>query len=317
MKQDTLLKTVIERSENKPLYDDVCKQLLSNKMILAWIMKECVPEYEDVGVEDIANKYIEGSPDATSISVLTGESIHGLSTEDIGLNEGKVVYDIRYRATVPSDDGLIELLINVEAQNKYNPGYPLVKRGIYYSSRMISGQYGSDFDKSDYKKIKKVYSIWLCRDVPKRLENSITSYNITETNHIGQLVEKKVNYDLMSVVMVYLGSAKDEQQSDLLRMLNILLSEEVKAKEKLEILSNEFQMPTTTNLEEEVQAMCNLSQGIEDRAIRKGIELNKLETAKKLLAMGLSTEDVSRGTGLELGEVKNLKCNTGDKLCVI
>ena len=77
--------------------------------------------------------------------MLTGESIAGMVTEDVGINEGKITYDIRYRATAPSGDGFIELIINVEAQNRYNPGYPLVKRGIYYCSRMISKQYGSDF----------------------------------------------------------------------------------------------------------------------------------------------------------------------------
>ena len=59
MKQDTLLTTMIESSDDKPMYDDICKQLLSNKMILAWIMKECLSEYKDVEVEQIANKYIE------------------------------------------------------------------------------------------------------------------------------------------------------------------------------------------------------------------------------------------------------------------
>ena len=171
---------------------------------------------------------------------------------------------------------------------------------------MISGQYGSDFDKSDYKKIKKIYSIWLCRNVPKKLENSITSYNITETNHVGHAVEKRVNYDLMSVVMVYLGHAKDEHQSDLLRMLNMLLSEEVKAKEKLEVLSNEFRILATKNLEEGVHNMCNLSQGIEDKGIRKGIEQGRAEIATNLLQAGMSVEEVAKYAKLSLDTVQNL-----------
>ena len=35
-------------------------------------------------------------------------------------------------------------MINVEAQNDFYPGYPLVKRGIYDCSRMISPQYGRE-----------------------------------------------------------------------------------------------------------------------------------------------------------------------------
>ena len=121
-------------------------------------MKKCIPEYKDIEVKVIADKYIEGIPHVSSISVHTGERIIGSATESSGTNEGKITYDIRFRAIAPSDGEVIELLINIEAQNDYNPGYPLIKRGIYLSCRMISQQYGTEFTNVDYNKIKKVYS---------------------------------------------------------------------------------------------------------------------------------------------------------------
>ena len=39
-----------------------CKRLLSEKIILAWIMKSCLEEYRDYDVKEIARRYIEGSP---------------------------------------------------------------------------------------------------------------------------------------------------------------------------------------------------------------------------------------------------------------
>ena len=39
------------------------------------------------------------------------------------------------------------------------PGYPIIKRALYYCSRMISFQYGSEFTEAHYEKIRKVYSI--------------------------------------------------------------------------------------------------------------------------------------------------------------
>ena len=94
MKKDTLLTEHLDLADQKPMYDNICKKILSNKMILAWIMKECAPEYQDIEVEDIAEKYIEGEPNVSSINVTSGESIDGLPGEDIGINEGKIVYDI-------------------------------------------------------------------------------------------------------------------------------------------------------------------------------------------------------------------------------
>lgn len=46
----------------------------------------------------------------------------------------------------------IRLIINVEAQNNFKPGYPLLKRAIYYCGQMLSAQYGTKFNHSHYEK---------------------------------------------------------------------------------------------------------------------------------------------------------------------
>ena len=46
--------------------------------------------------------------------------------------------------------------MNVEAQNKYHTGYPLIKRSLYYCSRKISAQHGTEFTESHYEKIESV-----------------------------------------------------------------------------------------------------------------------------------------------------------------
>ena len=60
----------------------------------------------------------------------SGEVTHGLNPEDATLTEGSNRYDIRFYATAPGEDGLIGLIINPEAQNRFNPGYPLLKRSF-------------------------------------------------------------------------------------------------------------------------------------------------------------------------------------------
>ena len=40
-------------------------------------------------------------------------------------------------------------MINIEAQKKWNPGYEIVTRGIFYCARMISGQKHTEFEHSD------------------------------------------------------------------------------------------------------------------------------------------------------------------------
>ena len=163
------LKTTIAQglhvTDDSAGYDAACKRVLSEKAILARIMKSCLEEYKDCDVNDIAEKYIEGQPQVSAVPVLPDEGgtvISGMDTEDKSVREGTVTYDIRFRAIVPDSEEQIALIINVEAQNDFYPGYPLIKRGIYYCCRMISSQYGREFTGSHYEKIKKVYSIWIC-----------------------------------------------------------------------------------------------------------------------------------------------------------
>lgn len=146
-------------SQNKIRYDETCKRLLSEKIILAWIMKTCLKEYRDLDVEEIATQYIEGMPQIGKMLTVGDISdtplIHGSATEDVTVTGQEIDYDIRFAAVAPKVGKSIGLLINVEAQNDYYPGYPLVKRAIYYCCRMISGQYGTVFTHSHYEKLQR------------------------------------------------------------------------------------------------------------------------------------------------------------------
>ena len=181
MEAETTIAQGLHTTDDSSGYDAACKRVLSEKAILARIMKSCLEEYKDQDVNDIAEKYIEGQPQVSAVPVLPDEGgtvISGMDTEDKSVREGTVTYDIRFRAIVPGSEEQIALIINVEAQNDFYPGYPLIKRGIYYCSRMISSQYGREFTGPHYEKIKKVYSIWICMKPPQYRENTITRYRL-------------------------------------------------------------------------------------------------------------------------------------------
>ena len=86
----------------------------------------------------------------------------------------------------------------------FYPGYPIIKRGIYYCSRMISAQHGTEFSDSHYEKIKKVYSIWICTNPPEYRRNTINGYSIAETQMVGNVSEEVSNYDLMTAILICL-----------------------------------------------------------------------------------------------------------------
>lgn len=267
-------------------YDAACKRVLSEKAILARIMKSCLEEYKDCDVDDIEKKYIEGQPQVSSIPVLpdeVGTIVNGMDTEDKSLHEGTVYYDIRFRAVAPNTGEYIALILNVEAQNDFYPGYPLIKRGIYYCCRMVSSQYGREFTDSQYGKIRKVYSIWICMHPPKNRANTITRYRITEELLVGEAAEQVKDYDLLSVVMLCLGGADADNYGGILRMLDVLLSNENSEAEKRKILRDDYDIKMTHEMERKVSAMCNLSEGLVAKGIEQGIVKTTLSSIRNLM----------------------------------
>ena len=192
--QSTLSKT-ISTTGQKAAYDNACKKLLSEKIILAWIMKSCLPEYRDCTVQEIAEKYIEGEPQISKIAVHQDEQLETA---------------------------------------------PMIKRSIYYCSRMISSQYGTEFTNSHYEKIKKVYSIFICIDSPQYRKNTINYYSLQEQNIVGNVQEKKENYDLITAIIICLGDKKHEADSGILKLLEVLFSSKRGAEEKKQILQQDY-----------------------------------------------------------------------------
>lgn len=73
----------------------------------------------------------------------------------------------------------------MESQNQWNPGYSLTKRAAYYAARMLSRQMGTVFTGSDYGKLQKVYTIWICLEPPKKKQDTITVFFMEPEHLVG------------------------------------------------------------------------------------------------------------------------------------
>ena len=291
--------------DGKAAYDAQCKKVLSQKIILAWIMKSCLAEYKDCAIDDIVEKYIEGQPQVSSTQVLPEAAnplIRGADTADKSQTEGSVLFDICFYALAPGGDGQIQLIINLEMQNDFYPGYPLLKRGMYYASRLLSAQYNREFSKSQYGKLKKVYSIWICMDPPKNRRHTFNTYSMEEHTRIGHAHEKRENYDLMSVILLCLGGPEDKNYAGILQLLELLLSGRASEEERRERLRADFQIESP-ELEKEVSTMCNLSEGVERRGIAKGIERGIEKGMQRALVALMDTERVPLERAMDILQV--------------
>lgn len=260
----------------KAQYDEQAKKLLAQKIILAHILVKTVEEFFGMDPKDVVS-CIEGEPYIGVVPVdggltnidkgkdLQGNHIVGLNTENSEINEGLVRFDIIFH--VRKRDGLTRIIVNVEAQKDEPSDYAILNRAIFYVSRMISSQKERDFVKSNYDDIKQVISIWICMNM-----------GINSLNHI-HLVEDvmldtyhwKGNLDLLNIVMIGITKElpKQDEKYELHRLLTALLSNVLNTSEKLKIIEQEYEIPVNDDFRKDVKIMCNLGEGIEERAFEK------------------------------------------------
>lgn len=291
-----LLKNVNEKAQ----YDAYAKKILSNKIFLAHILKGTIPELGNMRPAEII-PLIEGEALVSKVPTEPGLTnrqmkelshlITGNNTENTEPDEGTATFDIIFYMCMP--DGRTRMIINLEAQKDALPGYPLMNRGVFYTSRMISSQKERDFVGSHYEAMLNVYSIWLCFNMS---ENCINHFYIADKAIMGDYMWPG-NRNLFHIVLVgldkkYTAEAKQrEMESDLHRMLAIIFSDTLNGEEKVYLLQEELQILVDEEVREELDEMCNLSYGIEERGIargikqgiEKGIEKGKAEAVQEMI----------------------------------
>ena len=264
-----------------PAYDQHAKRLLAQRDVVARILKGVVPEFHHVDLATIASQCIEGEPeigaipvdmDKTNAARQMPKELRGDNTESVSPTEGWIRFDILFHAKVPRTGMRIALIVNIEAQktqSRSRLGYALLRRAVYYACRLISSQKETEFSKSNYDDIKKVYSVWICMDAPNG-KSAINVYDMQERHLLHHTKAEKRHYDLLSIIMIYLGA--DDSGNDLIRFLNLLFRDTARsAAEKKKILEAEFDLDISSDMEKEMNTMCNLSEGIFERGIEQGI----------------------------------------------
>ncbi len=314
---NTELKNTVLATDLKAQYDEYAKKLLGHKIILAHILVKSVEEFQGMTPEEVVT-LIEGEPIIGKVPLEpgvtnkvigkdeNGKEIIGLNTENSEINAGYILFDIIFYVRLK--DELSQIIINVEAQRKEPSEYDILNRTVFYVSRMISSQKNREFIGSDYNNIKKVYSIWVCMNMK---EDSLSHIHLTNDAIMGSH-EWKGNLDLLNIIMIGLAEevlGKEEKYA-LHRLLGAVLSEKMKTDEKLEILEKEYHIPMEQSLEEEMKSMCNLSDGIEERALEAGRKEGKKELLRqqieKKLAKGKDIEVIADELEEEVASIQQI-----------
>lgn len=305
---NTEIANAVNAAGDKAQYDTRVKRLLAQKSILAHILVKTVDEFKGMKPEDVV-KYIEGEPSISVVPVelglanmektdATGQRIVGLNTENAEINEGLVRFDIIFYVRMPSivgrKNGLSQIIVNIEAQKDEPTEYKILNRAIFYVSRLISSQKERDFVNTNYDDIKQVFSIWICMNMDG---NSLSHIHLTKDEMLKPC-NWKGNLDLLNIVLIGITNEipKHDEKYEMHRLIGALLSSELKEQEKLDIIEHEYNIPISQEFREDVSIMCNLSQGIEDKAIAK-IVMN-------MYKIGYTPNQIADAVGVSVDEVE-------------
>ena len=152
----------------------------------------------------------------------------------------------------------------------------------------------------------------LCMDAPDD-RGGITRCRMQEEPEYGNILDEKENYDLQQIVMVYVAHARADMENRLLNLLGeLFVSEDDASRKKAELIEH-YDIDLNENEERLVSTMCNLSVGVYVRGRESGIAETLRKTAVRFLNMGLSVEDVAKGTDLPVEKVEEIKKEIEEK----
>ena len=210
----------ITTSKQTTMYDHLCKMIIGNEEVLSRIIKAAVDEANHLNVEEI-RRLIKGVHIG---DLIVNPHFHLVDKKGFIKDEGMVYYDILCYIDVPQEDGKnIRVYLNVEIQNNPYPGYSIIIRGYAYVSRIVSEQWGSEYDDKNYDGMKKVYSLWIMPKAPKRKDGYMNVYETNERIICGTTVEEKEIYDKGVILAIYLNKEHDEVLTPLTVLLNNVL----------------------------------------------------------------------------------------------
>ena len=289
-------------------YDAGMKHLMSNKEIIIPILQMTVPEFKTCSQEEILqcldissitkDDFVSDIPKIEKNLRLTREDSE-LST----LTEKLVRFDIRFRIKNPrlsTDEIRVNLHIDMEAQKSYrpsNPSYPVLKRAVYYAARDLSSQLSSITETTDYSKLEKCYSIWICaEDIPKKLQNTLTEYSLSKKDIIGVTDEPEEDYDLLTVIVIRQGEKTEEK--GIFDYLNGIFTCDINR------IGKYSHIKWSEPFQREVSKVTGFGDMIYERGMRAGEQKGMILGA---LMSGKTPEEVSDMLNLPLEEIKKVQ----------
>lgn len=309
---NTDITNTVVATDDTSQFDACAKRIMAHRSILGNVLARLLPIYQGMDPREVADLILPDihigtvpvDPGLTNKAIAgeNGDRIVGFNTEDKEINEGEVRFDLIFYARIPNTPNAVnQIIINIELQKERPTAYPLINRAVYYACRAISSQKERDFKDRHYGEIKNTYSVWICMN---EHENYICDYHLTKEQIMGS-GNWMNSLDLLHVILIGITNELPERTAgnELHRLLSALYSDQITSSHVLKILNKEYNIPITEEIGEEVNVMCNLGEGIAERAEERGRLTATTEFVINMFRKNRTAEEIADNLNLSLDNV--------------
>lgn len=286
----TELSNAMAVAGDKAQYDIRAKRLLAQKSILARILLKTVDAFKGMSPEDVADS-IEGEPVIGMVPIEPGSTnaertdgsvqrIRGFNTENSEINEGMIRFDIVFYVRLPF--GNVHIKDNVRlTENETN----------HKLTQIIVNVEAQKDEPAAYKILNRSI-FYVSRLVSSQKERDFVNSNYDD---IKQVYSIWICMNMKCNSMSHIHLTKDE---------------------KLEIMEKEYNLPLNSDFRRDVNVMCNLSDGIEEKAAEKATEKTTREINEKVIK-NMHKNGYTAAQIAEIVEVSELEVEAVIKECKI
>jgi len=280
------------------------KRAVHNTDILSNVISKLVSELEDKDIE-----FIKGCVSPEEMPRVTG-----LNTEMHNDDDAYVIMDNLFSIDIPGEQR-VGVMLNIEAQGDPEPGYPLLRRAMFYASGVLFNQKGTVFEGCHYEKLRKTYSIWFIMQPKPGNENTIIRYPLVKIPGLKKKKTIEEDCNLLEIIMVNLGGS-EKTSNKTLKMFNEIFSSDVKGEMYRKRLQKKYNISVDDNTLESLERI-SMSLGEEivnyqrrvgynsgyESGYGSGYDSRKQEQIEQLASMAIglmSQPNISKEKAIEL-----------------
>ena len=299
--------------------DNWAKKLFTLKIVIARLVKTCVPDFAHIPEDIIINECLDDFQDKTG--QFHSEFAKGLQRQRPLPNGSEMDCDLLFELHPPNcmKEKSSSQLLNIEVQNDSRQLDRCINRGMLYSSGLYYMEYGTNYTYPRFEDSWPVNSIWVCPTAPLHRQGTILDFRTTvNCKPDGRYRPNCESYDKLRLTFINVGGDNGLGRRDIFGFIWTLTTSALSPEKRKRILKEEFNMQMTQPIEETIDKYelfldlygrkrykSEMKRSCE-KAEKKGRLKEKEVIVLNMLRAKYHLEEIVRMTGLDIQSILQL-----------